>query len=199
MRHLESHHELFPEGQLVAVDKRTNDIVGMAASLIVRWDDYELQDTYLDFTDNYMFTNHDPEGRTLYGAEVMVDPECRGQGVGKKLYKARRQLCVRLKLRRIRAGARLSGFYKYADKMPVMEYVQRVIQGELADPTLTFQLKQGFRVFGLAKGYFEHDPQSLGNAALIEWINHRAAKRKHYEQRDPRFAMPRLKPPSERK
>ena len=190
LRHLESHYNVFPEGQLVAVDETTGQIVGMAASLIVAWDEYDWSDTYTDFTDNYMFTNHDPHGRTLYGAEVMVDPASQGQGVGKALYKARRDLCRRLKLRRIRAGARLSGYYRYADQMPPLEYTLRVINGELTDPTLSFQIKQGFRVFNLVQGYFDHDPQSLGHAALIEWINHRVASKKDYQQRDPKFAMP---------
>lgn len=190
MKHLESHFDMFPEGQLVAVNESTHDIVGMAASLIVAWDDYDWQDTYLDFTDNYMFTNHDPQGRTLYGAEVMVAPESQGQGVGKSLYKARREICHTLKLRRIRAGARLSGYHHYAKEMPPLEYTLRVINGELTDPTLTFQIKQGFRVFNLVQGYFEHDPQSLGHAALIEWINHRVASKKDYQKRDPMFALP---------
>ena len=38
---LASHLKVFPEGQFVAVDGP--QIIGMAASLIVLWDDYELE------------------------------------------------------------------------------------------------------------------------------------------------------------
>ncbi|MEX0742560.1 MAG: GNAT family N-acetyltransferase, partial [Phycisphaeraceae bacterium] len=102
-RELQSHLRIFPEGQFVAIEQATGRVVGMAASLIVLWDDYELDTSWIDFTDDGLFTNHDPEhGRTLYGAEVMVHSDMQGRGVGKKLYAARRQLCRRLGLLRIR-------------------------------------------------------------------------------------------------
>ena len=65
---LSSHLQHFPEGQFVAIEAGTNRIVGMAASLILLWADYKPEETWGDFTDNGMFTNHDPEGHTLYGA-----------------------------------------------------------------------------------------------------------------------------------
>lgn len=112
---LSSHLRVFPEGQFVAVHRQTRRIVGMAASLIVWWNDYDMTTNWRDFTDAGMFTNHDPEnGRTLYGAEVMVDPTLQGPRIGKLLYEAKRALTVRLGLLRIRAGARLRGSHKYA-------------------------------------------------------------------------------------
>jgi GNAT superfamily N-acetyltransferase len=69
----------------------------------------------------------------------MVDPEWRGRGIGGRLYEARRELTMRLGLRRIRAGARLRGYHRVADTMTAVEYVRRVERGELRDPTLSFQ------------------------------------------------------------
>ena len=66
---LESHLRVFPEGQLVAVERSSGSVLGVASSLIVLKDDYEHSDTWRDYTDHGMFTNHDPRGRTLYGAE----------------------------------------------------------------------------------------------------------------------------------
>lgn len=178
---LASHHHVFPEGQFVAVRDDTNEVVGMAASLIVLWDDYELTDTWRDFTDGGMFTNHDPEhGRTLYGAEVMVSPELQGAGIGKQLYAAREELTRRLGLLRIRAGARLRGYSKYAERMSAQEYTQAVIAEEIGDPTLTFQLHRGFQVIGVVSGYLRNDPESLGYAAVIEWVNAEVADREGY-------------------
>lgn len=168
---LASHLEVFPEGQLVAVDRETGQVLGMAASLVVSWDDYDFDDAWRDFTDHGYFTNHDPTGRTLYGAEVMVDPEAQGRGVGSAIYDARRELARRLGMRRIRAGARLRGYHRYADRMGPREYVDRVVAGELRDPTLTFQLNRGFEVKGVVSGYLPRDPESLGWAAIIEWIH----------------------------
>lgn len=167
-----SHQRIFPEGQFVAVQQSTGRVLGMSASLIVDWDDYDFDSSWREFTDGGWFTNHDPEyGRTLYGAEVMVHPDSQGMGIGKKLYQARRDLVRRLQLRRIRAGSRLRGYGKYADQMSPVEYVQKVVAGELGDPTLSFQLKQGFRVLAVVSKYLGNDPESRGYAALIEWLN----------------------------
>lgn len=171
---LESHLENFPEGQLVAVD-RDGRVVGAAASLVIDWDDYDADDSWRDFTDRGMFTNHDPDGRTLYGAEVFVDPDVRRAGVGSALYRARRELARRLRLWRIRAHSRLAGYHRHAVEMDAAEYVRKVVRAELSDPTLSFQLAWDFKVLAVVSGYLRRDPYSLGYAALIEWINADAA------------------------
>jgi GNAT superfamily N-acetyltransferase len=169
---LASHLEVFPEGQFVAVDANTGEALGMAASLIIHWDDYDFKADWRDYTDSGMFTNHDPErGRTLYGAEVMVRPDAQGLHVGSRLYEARRALTERLELRRIRAAARLRGYHRYASQMTAEKYVDCVVRGEIGDPTLSFQLKHGFEVVGVVSGYLHSDPESLGYAAVIEWLN----------------------------
>lgn len=168
---LASHLEIFPAGQLVAVDPE-GEIVGYAASLIVFWDDYDMTTSWRDFTAGGTFANHDPErGRTLYGSEIMVDPDRQRQGIGHALYEARRVLARRLDLLRIRAGARLIGYSEHAAEMSADEYVRRVVAGELHDATLSFQLREGFRVLAVVPAYLRHDPASGGWAAVIEWVN----------------------------
>lgn len=169
---LASHRAVFPEGQLVAVRKDTDAVIGMAASLIVRWDDYELDTAWRDFTDRGTFSNHDPEtGHTLYGAEVMVHPSMQGQGAGTMLYQAREELARELGLWRIRAGARLRDYHRHAANMTAESYAAAVVRGEMIDRTLTFQLRRGFTVLGVVPNYLRHDPESLGYAAVIEWKN----------------------------
>ncbi|MEZ5356287.1 MAG: GNAT family N-acetyltransferase [Bryobacteraceae bacterium] len=188
---LRSHLKLFPEGQLLAVDARNGRIAGVAASLVVYWDDYDITDSWRDFTDHGMFTNHDPvRGRTLYGAEVMVRPTMQRRGVGTKLYEARRDLARSMGLLRIRAGARLRGYHLYANRMSAEEYVVRVVRGEIKGPTLTFQLNHGFHVLSVVHGYLPHDPESLGWAAVIEWLNEEVAKPADYADRNLRFERP---------
>lgn len=185
---LSSHLRIFPEGQLVAVERGMERVVGMAASLIIQWDDYEDIGDWQDFTDRGFFTNHDPEyGRTLYGAEVMVHPDMQGHGIGTMLYRARRELAERLGLLRIRAGARLRGYHRYRDLMDPEEYVIKVIQGEIEDPTLSFQLKRGFFVLDVVSDYLRNDPESGGYAALIEWINKKVAREEDYRGQPVRF------------
>jgi ribosomal protein S18 acetylase RimI-like enzyme len=181
---LASHLEVFPEGQFVACEGSTGTLVGMAASLIVFWDDYDITASWRDFTDHGRFTNHDPvHGRTLYGAEVMVDRERRGAGIATALYGARRDLVERLGLLRIRAGARLAGYHRYAAELTPEQYVEAVVRRELSDPTLSFQLRRGFHVLGLVPSYLRNDPESQGHAALIEWLNPAVARPEDYPVR----------------
>ena len=176
-KELNSHLKVFPEGQFVAVESESGKIVGMAASLIILWDDYEISENWEDFTAGGMFTNHDAQqGRTLYGAEVMVKQKKRRAGIGKKLYKARRKLVEELGLLRIRAGARLRDYHRYANQMSAKEYVEKIVSGEIKDPTLSFQLRQGFKILAVVSDYLAHDRESLGKAAIIEWKNPRAFK-----------------------
>jgi GNAT superfamily N-acetyltransferase len=179
---LAAHLQVFPEGQMVAVDEATGEVVGMAASLIVLWDGYELTTSWRDFTASGTFANHDPvHGRTLYGAEIMVSPALQGSGVGTQLYAAREALARRRGLLRIRAGARLRDYHHHAQHLTAEEYVAAVVRGELVDRTLTFQLRRGFRVLGVVSNYLRHDPESRGYAAVIEWVNDEVATREGYE------------------
>ncbi len=173
LEQLESHLHFFPAGQLVAVDADHLDkVFGYSASLIIDWDDYEDWQSWKEFTDRGLFSNHNTKtGKTLYGAEVMVDPTIQSQGIGGKIYRAREHLAKSLGLLRIRAGARLRNYGKVASKMSADDYVLKVVRGEMRDPTLTFQLRNGFKVIDVVSDYLFSDPESLGFAALIEWLN----------------------------
>jgi len=185
---LDSHLRVFPEGQFVAIEQPSGRVVGMAASLVILWDDYETDNAWRDFTDHGFFTNHDPvHGRTLYGAEVMVRPSLQGLGIGKKLYQVRRNLTKHLGLLRIRAGARLRGYHRFAGELTAEQYVIHVIRGHIVDATLTFQLRQGFDVLAVVGGYLLHDPESCGYAAVIEWLNSKVAKPEDYRARPAKF------------
>jgi GNAT superfamily N-acetyltransferase len=169
-RELRSHQGTFPEGQLAAVDRETDRIVGFAVSLVIRAEAFPLDASWRQVTADGHFTTHDPEaGDTLYGAGVAVDPEARGRGVGRRLYRAREALVHRLGLSRIRAGARIPGYGAVADRLTAEEYVRQVEAGIRRDPTLSFQLRMGFRVLGVVPDYLPEDGESRGYAAVVEW------------------------------
>ncbi len=178
---MECHYLIFSEGQFIAVHPESGAIVGIAFALRIDWHDYDMRASWRDYTDQGWFTNHDPNGTTLYGAEIMADPECRGQGVGKALYRKRHEFAQKLGLRRIRAGARLRGYHKYSQQLTPEQYLQKVALGEIFDPTISFQMKHGYRVLDVVPGYLVPDPESLGYAAVIEWLNPALATAKDYE------------------
>jgi GNAT superfamily N-acetyltransferase len=195
--YLLAHIEAFPEGQFVAVDVDSQQVLGMATTLIVDWDDYDIAASWSEITGEGLLTTHNPAGRTLYGADVMVHPKMQGRGIGQRLYSARRDLAIRLKMIRIRAGARLAGYHNFADRMSPEEYALKVVKGEVRDPTLSFQLRRGFHVIAVIPDYLSDDPECLNNAAFIEWINQRVARQRHYAGRDPRFEKHLPMPPPE--
>jgi len=161
--------EVFPEGQLVAeVDQQ---IVGCASSLVILWDEWADEHTWHDITAAGTFSTHTPDGFTLYGAEVFVDPALRGQRIGYNLYEGRRQLCRRLNLHRIIACGRLPGYGAVAHEMSVELYAKKVLWGDLTDPVLSFQLREGFRFCGIMSDYLPDDIDSCGQASLIAWVN----------------------------
>jgi len=185
---LSSHLRVFPEGQFVALHEREEKVVGMSASLIVDWKDYNMLENWGQFTADGMFTNHDPQrGRTLYGAEVIVDPSLQHHGIGDKLYAARRSLTESRKLLRIRAGSRLRGYSRCAGRLTPEEYVLAVVEGVEYDPTLSFQLKEGFHVLAVVTHYLSDDPESLGYAGVIEWLNPEIIRPEHVAGRPTRF------------
>ena len=184
---LASHRSIFPEGQFVALQGPDERVVGMCASLVVSWEDYKMLDSWERFTADGAFTNHDPRGRTLYGAEVMVDPRAQHHGVGDKLYAARREVAERLRLLRIRAGARLRDYHRYAATHQPADYVLQVVEGQLHDPTLSFQLREGFHVVAVVPHYLSDDPDSMGYAAVIEWLNPMLVSPEHVKERPTAF------------
>jgi GNAT superfamily N-acetyltransferase len=161
--------EVFPQGQLVA--ELDGQLVGAASALVVLWDDWVDVHTWKEITARGTFDTHDNRGRTLYGAEVLVDSAMQGRGVGHHLYNARKQLCRRLNLKRIIACGRLPGYGAVAHSMGVEMYCKKVLWGDLTDPVLSFQLREGFRYCGVVPGYIPEDVDSCGCASLIAWLN----------------------------
>ena len=86
------------------------------------------------------------------------------------LYEARKDLVIKLNLRRMIAGGRLFNYSEYAEKMSAQEYAEKVVKGELKDLVLSFQLNNGFRFIKILPNYMK-DSRSRNYASFIEWIN----------------------------
>ncbi|MFD1773527.1 bifunctional GNAT family N-acetyltransferase/carbon-nitrogen hydrolase family protein [Paenibacillus rhizophilus] len=166
---LESHIRIFPEGQLcVEYDSR---IIGSCSSLLVNFNDYLEQHTYDEITDNGYIKNHNPNGENLYGMEVMVHPDFRRMKIGRRLYEARKRLAEELNLKSIIVGGRIPVYHKYSDKLSPREYAEEVLQKNIYDPVLTFQMMNGFTLKRIITDYLPDDKESMTYAALLEWNN----------------------------
>ena len=159
----------FPEGQIgVEIDGR---LVATALSLLVDIDEYGASHVYDDVVHEDLAGSHDPDGDSLYGIEVAVDPAFQGMRIGRRLYEERKALCRRRNLKRIVIGGRLPGYHRAADEMTAQEYVEAVVAREIAEPVLTFQLANGFAIKRVVKGYLPDDDESLGHGVIMEWVN----------------------------
>jgi predicted amidohydrolase/ribosomal protein S18 acetylase RimI-like enzyme len=166
---LARHLTIFPEGQLVAVDE-SGRVLGSASSLVIDWDDYAESAKWSVITGAGTFDTHNPLGKTLYGADISVEPLARRRGIGSLLYEARKQIVRELALKRLLAGGRIPGYAQVSQQMTPKEYVADVIAGKREDPTLSFQLKNGFVVLDIIPDYV-HDNESRNYATLLEWLN----------------------------
>lgn len=166
--HFASQYRIFPEGQIVVLAGER--VIGQGSGFFIDFDFAQPSHRFKEICDNFFFTRHDPKGAYYYGADISVHPAYRGQGIGKQIYAARQAVVRRFKRRGIVAGGLIPGYAAYKGRLSVPEYVERVVAGDLQDPTLSFQLRNGFRVRGLLENYIE-DSASDNWSTLIEWVN----------------------------
>lgn len=169
--HIANHILLFPEGQFVAIDRNSGKVVGMTAGFRThdQLEQHRSHD-YAHATGDGWFTNHDSHGVFYYGGDMSVHPDYRGKGIARKFYDVRKALCKRLGLKGQIIGGMIPGFVNYKQAMNVYEYACHVIAGNIFDPTMTPQLRNGFVWRGMIPNYL-HDPPSDGWATLMECPN----------------------------
>lgn len=164
--------EEFPEGSVIGFDgdDRTHP-VALGIGIRTNFDFAQPQHNVKTFFDDAPTQcGDDPQGIWYYGTDIAVRSDYRRRGIGKELYDLRKQICTDLDLAGIIAGGVIPGYADHKDAMGPDDYIQGVIAGELYDPTLTFQLENGFRA-GCALHDYLADPSVDNYAALIVWEN----------------------------
>lgn len=168
-KHIEALLKIFPQGQIaILIDDK---VVGCALSIIIKYDHFGDAHTYREITGNHTFKTHNPKGDILYGIDIFIEPEYRGLRLGRRLYDARKELCENFNLKAIIFGGRIPNYHKFANEITPKEYIQKVKNKELHDPTLSFQLSNDFHVKKILKNYLTGDKESLDYAVLLQWDN----------------------------
>lgn len=166
--HLERHLEIFPEGQFVALYGGL--VIGSASALLISEESWLAHHDWETTTGGHFLSAHDPNGSTLYAADISVHPEHRGQGVGRMLYEARFELVRRFAIERLGTACRIPDFAAWHAKVggTVEDYAFAVAQNEIRDRTLTPLLRYGLKLLGILEDYLD-DEESANAAALLEW------------------------------
>lgn len=167
--HLYRHLSLFQAGQFVV--ESDGAIVASASSTRISEQNWLLHRPWADTVGGPMLSTFDPFGSTLYGLDISVHPDYRGQGIAKNLYLARFDLIRRLSLTRFGTACRLPGYLNHATDDPgvtVEEYAALVAIGDIQDRTMTPLLRIGLTFLDVIHNYMD-DKESGNSAALMEW------------------------------
>jgi GNAT superfamily N-acetyltransferase len=159
---------VFPEGGFVALDEGRPVAMGLGIRVHFDFDHY--QHSIGDVVGHHGHEGHRADGEWYYGTTITVHPDYRRRGIGQHLYDLRKGVVRRLNMRGIVAGGVIPGYADHKHEMSAEDYVARVQAGELYDPTLSFQIENGFEARGAIADYIRDE--AVGSwASLIVWEN----------------------------
>ncbi len=183
--HYLRHLDVFPDGQFVAVpEDDPGRPVAATTTLRVHFDFDATNHTFREAIGGLGLEAHRPDGPWLYGADLGVHPDWRRRGVARALYQARRDAARRLGLRGEIIVGLLNGYGAAADRMTADAYYQALLAGDLTDPTVSVQMRLGFRPRGLLPGYVA-DTRCRGfGVLLVRPLSPRAVGSADSEDRD---------------
>ena len=168
-KHVRSWVANYPKGQIgIEYDGK---IVACCASVLLQYEENLPWYDWRKVSDNGFIRNHNPKGDTLYGIEIMVDPEFRGLKLARRLYNERKRIAREANAKQIIVGGRIPGYHEHAKEMSARDYVEKVMDRSLHDPVLTTQVGNGFVLQRLIPDYLPTDWESCGYATFLKWTN----------------------------
>lgn len=168
-----AHIERFPVGQFAAQrisGPNAGNCVGMAVTMRTARPPTTPILPWMEAIGDLQLGAHEPDGQWLYGVEMAVHPMYQRHGIGTGLYEARFDLVRQLNLRGWYAVGMLMGYTHRAAVMDVAEYGEKVIAGEIRDPTVTMQMNRGFSPKRVVTDYVD-EPDAGDAGVLIVWEN----------------------------
>jgi GNAT superfamily N-acetyltransferase len=162
--HYLHHLVLFPEGQFVIRDG--DRVIGMTTTMRSDFDFANYHHTFKETIAGGWLTNHNPEGDWLYGLDIGIHPAYRGKGLARLLYRARHDIARESGLKGQLTVGMMSGYGAVKAQLTGEEYYRELQEGLRTDPTLTPQMKIGFRTIALIPDYV-NDPVCGNYGVLI--------------------------------
>jgi GNAT superfamily N-acetyltransferase len=158
------HLVVFPEGQFVVLD---GDNV-IASCTTLRRNYREGHHSFLEISDDLWLGTHNPKADWIYGLDVSVHPDYQGKGIGREIYNARQELAKELGCKGQMTAGMPIGYDTVKDQMTIAEYCDKLMKGEIVDPTVTAQTKCGFILVEPLFDYLD-DPRSGNCSVLMYW------------------------------
>ncbi len=171
-RHYLRHLELFAQGQFVITYHE--QVVGATTTMRSDFDFDHYHHTFNETIAGGWLTNHNPEGIWLYGLDVSVHPDFRRKGLATLLYDARQHLVNALGLKGQITVGMLNGYGLVSKDMSGEEYYAELLAGNRKDPTVSTQMKVGFKPIGLIPDYL-NDPSCGNYGVMLVWENAQSA------------------------
>ena len=166
---LEGMVELFPMGTPIVLDGERPIGMGTGIFTDLDFDNMPATENELLYDEDDV-CRHNPDGAYYFGSDIAVHPDYRGRGIARQIYNWRKQQVIDHNKRGFAAAAVLPGYADHRGKLTIHDYVAKVVAKELFDPTLSVQLRNGFRVVKLLHEFFVF-PRSDNWSALIVWDN----------------------------
>ncbi len=160
--------EDFPNGCFAGFDDER--LVAMGVGVRTNFDLDRPQHKISEIIPGDGTSGHIPTGEWYYGSGIAVNADYRRRGIGNELYQLRKKVCQDLNLRGLVAGGVIPGYAAHVNSLTADEYIDEVRSGNLYDPTLSFQLENGFEVLCALSDYIK-DPAVNNYASMIVWHN----------------------------
>jgi ribosomal protein S18 acetylase RimI-like enzyme len=169
--HLPSREEMqllsnqFPQGQLVA--REHGEVAGAILSLLVRYDDFKQAPVLSELYNPDNFAKFNKNGDSLFALEILVKSTHQRKGIGKKLNQAMTKVLEENGLRAFIGVSRMPGYGAVQHSMRADEYMQQVVQGNIIDPSLSYNCSNNMLPVMAIAGYYPPDAASAGYGALV--------------------------------
>jgi ribosomal protein S18 acetylase RimI-like enzyme len=162
---MEGLREHYPDGQIVAY--LGDEMVGVILSLHCRYAQFSQPQKMADIYDPGQFAAHSLDGDSLFALEILVKSNHKRKGIGKMLNAALTATLERNNLRAFIGISRVSGYGALQNEMSVDSYIQKVVAGELHDPSLSYNCANQMLPTQAIADYYPADLASAGYGALV--------------------------------